>query len=128
MIYLIDHQDSFTYNAKDNSLTSNTVEVIITVYSTPVSLVDTFSTAEDIKLEVIAANGVLKNDSDPDGDTLQAVLVSQTGRLTLNSDGSLVYNPQRDFNGTDIFYYLSFDRKILVLFFRHYISSNLHKS
>jgi len=42
---------------------------------------------------------VLSNDTDPDGDALNAVLVSNVshGTLTLNSDGSFSYTPATDF-------------------------------
>src|SRR5439155_17138214 len=55
--------------------------------------------------------GVLANDSDVDGDILTAVLVSGPahGTLTLNADGSLVYMPALNFNGTDSFTYKASD-------------------
>jgi hypothetical protein len=59
----------------------------------------------------VAAPGVLANDSDVDGDTLSAVLVTgpSHGTLTLNSDGSLVYMPALNFNGIDSFTYRASD-------------------
>src|SRR3989475_8879430 len=56
-------------------------------------------------------SGVLANDSDVDGDILSAVLVSGPthGALTLNGDGSLVYMPALNFNGTDSFTYKASD-------------------
>ena len=45
-------QDSFTYYAKDDSLTSNTVEVKIIVYSIPVSVADTFSQLKILGLRI----------------------------------------------------------------------------
>src|SRR5207249_8163326 len=57
------------------------------------------------------APGVLANDTDADRDTLTAVLVSgpSHGTLTLNADGSLVYMPALNFNGTDSFTYKASD-------------------
>src|SRR5206468_97406 len=55
--------------------------------------------------------GVLANDSDVDGDTLNAVLVSQPrhGNLTLNSNGSFSYVPSANYNGSDSFTYKAND-------------------
>ena len=55
----------------------------------------------------IAAPGVLWNDVDPDGGPLTAVLVTgvTNGFLTLNPDGSFVYQPNAGFVGTDTFVY-----------------------
>src|SRR5206468_706301 len=71
---------------------------------------DSYTTPEDTQLTVNAP-GVLANDSDADGDALSAVLGSNPthGTLTLNSDGSLVYMPALNFNGTDSFTYKASD-------------------
>ncbi|KKK74387.1 hypothetical protein LCGC14_2884280, partial [marine sediment metagenome] len=55
--------------------------------------------------------GVLANDSDGDADALQAVLVNGTsrGRLSLNADGSFVYNPYAGYHGVDTFRYKAVD-------------------
>ena len=59
----------------------------------------------------IAAPGVLVNDSDINGDSLTAVLVSDVshGNLTLDSDGSFVYTPDEGYTGFDSFYYWAND-------------------
>ena len=59
----------------------------------------------------MAAPGVLGNDSDIDGDTLTAVLVSGPahGTLALNSDGSFTYTPSANYNGSDAFRYKAND-------------------
>src|SRR5207249_8273400 len=88
--------DSFAYKASDGQAQSGVATVTITV--TPVNDApvaandDTYTTPEDTQLTV-SAPGVLANDTDADGDTLTAVLVSGPahGTLTLNADGSLVY-------------------------------------
>src|SRR6185369_5688627 len=62
--------DSFTYQANDGATNSNiaTVSITITgVNDAPVAVDDSYTTAEDTQLTVIAA-GVLANDSDVDGD------------------------------------------------------------
>jgi hypothetical protein len=57
---------------------------------------------------------VLGNDSDIDGDPLQAILVSgpSNGSLTLNPDGSFVYTPNTGFFGGDSFTYKANDGKL----------------
>jgi VCBS repeat-containing protein len=52
----------------------------------------------------VAKPGVLVNDTDPDGDSLKAIKVSNPSNGTLNflkSDGSFRYTPNAGFNGTD---------------------------
>jgi VCBS repeat-containing protein len=59
----------------------------------------------------VDAPGVLDNDSDPEGDTLTAVVESGPahGTLTLNADGSFRYTPAPNFNGADSFTYRASD-------------------
>ena len=59
----------------------------------------------------VAAAGILGNDSDVDGDSLAAVLVTGLthGSLTLNADGSFDYTPDANFNGVDSFTYKAND-------------------
>ena len=54
---------------------------------------------------------MLANDTDVDGDTLTAVLVTGPahGTLTLNADGSFTYTPTANYNGTDSFTYKAND-------------------
>ena len=69
--------------------------------------------AEDMSFDLrLAATslplvGILANDSDPEGDTMNAVLVAgpSDGDLVLNNDGTFTYTPQPHFNGTDTFTY-----------------------
>lgn len=60
--------------------------------SAPVAVADSYSVARSATLTV-PANGVLSNDTDADGNTLTAikVLAPNYGSLTLNSNGSFVY-------------------------------------
>src|SRR5205823_4063833 len=69
-----------------------------------------YTTVEDTTLNIAAA-GVLANDSDVDGDTLSAVLVSQPthGSLTLNTNGRFSYVPAANYNGPDSFIYKAND-------------------
>src|SRR5256885_1204652 len=59
--------DSFTYQANDGALNSGiaTVSIIIgSVNDAPVAVDDSYSTPEDTQLTVLAAAGVLANESD----------------------------------------------------------------
>src|SRR5439155_1746673 len=105
--------DSFSYQANDGTTSGGIVTVTLTVNpqnDAPVALDDSFTTAEDTTLNV-AAPGVLANDTDVDGDSLSAVLMSQPthGSLTLNSNGSFSYTPAANYNATDSFTYKAND-------------------
>ncbi|MFD7560477.1 FG-GAP-like repeat-containing protein [Streptomyces sp. NPDC059835] len=60
---------------------------------------------------VVGAPGVLGNDTDPDGNTLTASLVTGPahGTLTLNADGSFSYQPDSAYVGNDSFTYKASD-------------------
>ncbi len=76
----------------------------------PTASDDSYSTPEDTSLSVVAP-GVLQNDSDPEGDSLNAVVQGTTshGTLTLNSDGSFSYVPTAGYFGPDTFTYVAND-------------------
>gem|GEM_PF-1274441 len=74
----------------------------------PVAMDDNFTINEDGTLVVSAADGVLANDTDTDGDALTVTGVVSgpaNGSITLDADGSFTYIPVGDFNGTDSFTY-----------------------
>ena len=110
--------DTFTYKATDGSTNSNAATVAITVHEindNPVANDEAYDTNED---NAVSGN-VLNNDTDPDNndgllgnnDNLIAVLDAgpSHGSLTLNSDGSFNYTPDRDFFGVDSFVYHAVD-------------------
>ncbi len=80
------------------------------VNDAPVANSDSWSTNEDTPL-TISSKGVLTNDTDVDGDVLVATLVTAPahGTLALSADGSFVYTPSLNFNGTDSFTYMAND-------------------
>jgi VCBS repeat-containing protein len=105
--------DSFTYRASDNTAESSPATVTITVSAVndaPTAATDAYATAEDSAMTV-GTPGVLANDSDPDGNTLSAVLASGAshGTLSLNGNGSFTYTPAANYNGSDSFTYRASD-------------------
>ena len=88
--------DSFTYTATDGIAFSNVATVTITispVNDPPVANNDNYSVNEGGTIN-FAAPGVLANDTDPDGPTLTAILVSgpaNASSFTLNPNGSFQY-------------------------------------
>ncbi len=111
--------DSFTYQVNDGQGgLSNIATVSLTVTpvnDAPIAVGDTFNPTEDSATPlVVAAPGVLANDTDPDNTAaplfagLSAMLVTPPahGTLTLNPDGSFSYQPTTlNFDGTDSFTY-----------------------
>src|SRR5262249_20323712 len=76
----------------------------------PVAVDDNAAVNQDTTLTV-AFPGVLGNDTDADGDTLNAVLVTGVshGTLTLNGNGSFTYTPATGFACVDTFTYKAND-------------------
>ena len=68
--------DTFTYSASDGASSSNTATATITVTAVndaPIASADSFSLNASDTLVVTDSQGVLVNDTDADGDSLQAV-------------------------------------------------------
>jgi len=104
---------SVTVTAEDNNgeITSQTFTWTVS-NPVPEAENDTDETGENDTLTVAAADGVLSNDSDPDGDDLSiieftngtdtetaggTVAGSDGGTFTLNTDGSYTFDPGTDF-------------------------------
>ncbi len=107
-------EDVLQYSVYDNHGGTAFATVRITVESvsdTPVGLTDVYTMLEDSTLNVSAERGVLANDTDSDGHALSAVLEQtvETGELSLNSDGSFVFSPQPNQNGSFSFTYRAED-------------------
>jgi VCBS repeat-containing protein len=89
----------------------------LTVNPLPVPANDPYSMNEDGVLTVSAAAGLLANDSDVDGESMIVSKVNNSalnvgnsvrlthGSVTVQQDGSFVYTPDADFNGTESFTY-----------------------
>jgi hypothetical protein len=107
--------DSFQYRAADNASPRNAVSALtrVTINVTegnlpPTAVAKSYSTSEDTNLQVTANDGLLRGSSDPDGNSLTAVIVREPakGRLIArSSDGSFTYQPNANVNGTDTFTY-----------------------
>ena len=82
----------------------------VTANTPPNAANDTYKANQDTPL-TITAPGVLTNDTDAEGSSLTAVLVSGPGNgtLSLNDDGSFTFTPNAGFTGTDNFTYQASD-------------------
>ncbi|MGH9223069.1 MAG: Ig-like domain-containing protein, partial [Acidimicrobiales bacterium] len=105
--------DSFTFKANDGALDSNVATVTISVRPVndgPVATMDEFSATAGTAL-VVAAPGVLSNDSDADGDALTAQLVAGAshGMLEFGADGGFTYTAAAGFSGDETFKYRACD-------------------
>lgn len=81
-----------------------------TMNAAPAAVADAYSLPQDVPLAV-AAPGVLGNDSDGDGDPLQAQLATnvQHGVLALAAGGGFTYTPITGYCGGDAFSYRAGD-------------------
>jgi VCBS repeat-containing protein len=108
--------DSFGYKASDGIITSPVATVTVTITNipapnrAPIAVTDQFGTEKNTPLNV-SAPGVLANDSDPDTNSITAVIAAfpAHGQLNLSSSGGFTYTPATDFVGTDSFTYRAFD-------------------
>ena len=108
--------DSFRYRLLVDGLRSLPATVVISVQDindAPIANDDAYVTDRGALLQVNAAQGVLANDSDADGDTLQARVIAQPaqGALSMALDGSFSYQPPSDFVGHAQFRYEAFDAR-----------------
>jgi VCBS repeat-containing protein len=98
-------QDTFTFQAVDQDGASNTVIATLQVTGPPPIVVNSsFATQTNSALS-ISGLGVLTGAAAPDGQPFTALLELNPlhGSVTLNSDGSFTYTPNRGFAGQDSF-------------------------
>jgi ELWxxDGT repeat protein len=110
--------DFFTYKAQGIGGTqveaTVTVNVTPSINAPPVGANDSYTTTYQKALNILVANGVLENDTDPNGDALTVVGVQTdvaNGTLVLNANGSFTYTPDAGFFGADSFVYTVQDSK-----------------
>ncbi len=101
--------DSFTFTANDGTADSAPAAVTLTVTpvnTAPVAVADAYLTAANTPL-LVAAAGVLANDSDAENNPLSAIKNSDPahGTLTLAAGGGFSYSPGANFAGMDSFTY-----------------------
>ncbi|HEX8770882.1 MAG TPA: Ig-like domain-containing protein, partial [Acidimicrobiales bacterium] len=101
--------DSFTYAVSDGQGSTDTGLVSFIVggpNQAPVAVDDAYATAEDTPL-VVAAPGVVGNDTDAEDDTLSAGSPSAPahGTVAFGADGSFTYTPAANYAGPDAFTY-----------------------
>ncbi len=104
--------DSFRFRVNDGRI--GTVRLNVT-NNKPATKADAYSVVHDNLLIVTPSKGLLRNDTDEDGDLLTTELVPgfdvQHGVLTLDKTGAFVYQPDPGFIGLDGFAYRVRDRE-----------------
>jgi VCBS repeat-containing protein len=104
--------DSFIYRATDGISNSPIATVTLTVGPNhpPITTNDSYVTPSNTTLTV-SAPGVLANDTDIDGTSLTAVLVTgpANGSLSFSTNGGFTYTPTSGFTGTNTFTYRATD-------------------
>ncbi|UJP05612.1 MAG: tandem-95 repeat protein, partial [Nitrosomonas sp.] len=90
--------------ASDHDTLSMTVN---SAHQAPVGTNDHYALVQNATL-IVAAPGVLMNDSDAGESPLTALLIDNPahGAVVFNSDGSFTYTPDTNFTGTDSFTYI----------------------
>jgi outer membrane autotransporter protein len=102
--------DSFTYTITDGTTTSTATVTLVVGGEAPVSADDNYSTPKNTPL-VVPASGVLGNDTDANGDTMTASVVTDpaNGAVSIDPTGSFTYTPDVGFSGVDTFTYRARD-------------------
>jgi hypothetical protein len=100
--------------ATGTATVSDVITVEVTAGATnqaPVAVDDGGYTVDVGKTLTVAGPGVLGNDSDPDGNPLDAFLMTapSRGAVSLHLDGSFTYTPSDTTAGTDTFTYRAYD-------------------
>ncbi len=109
-------KETIKLTCQDSEGAKSTTKITYTVKSVndaPRALSDNYSTDEGRRLKVSKKNGVLANDSDPDGPKpkkAKIVKKPKNGKLKFKTDGSFVYTPKRGFSGDDSFAYKAKDK------------------
>ncbi len=119
--------DSVRYTVCDNASPQNCSSGLITIIvnpaivdgdtsRAPIARNDNYTTIQNQPIVGTAANSVLVNDEDPNGDPLTVTAVTnvataQGGTITIGADGVFTYTPKADFVGIDTYTYIVCDNK-----------------
>jgi hypothetical protein len=104
--------DRFLINIQSARPVTPREVTIVVRNSAPQTLPDAYWAKGDQDLFISAANGVLANDSDPDGHALRLDSIGTPAGgqiLRIQDDGSFTYRPNPDFRGRDTFQYQASD-------------------
>lgn len=98
-------------HAGDHKITKSVVICYVKVNSVvddPSVKDDSYTIPQDSLFKVIAKNGVLANDANPDSAEVTAVLVApaEHGEVVLAADGSFTYKSEEGYEGEDYFGYV----------------------
>lgn len=112
-------EDSFTYEVTDGQLDGELVNPVVVTGTATITIGNNPPTPKDdtatTRTSEPVTGNVLKNDTDPDNDSLSVVLngtAPEHGTLKLNADGSFTYTSDDDFVGEDKFTYILTDGAI----------------
>jgi hypothetical protein len=107
---------TFTYKVNDGTVDGSTATVTLTrpADQAPTAVDDAYALPFNSPLTVSAVQGVLANDTDPEGDPITASLVAgpSTGTLTFNADGSFQFAFPPNFAGPVTFTYQVADGRL----------------
>ena len=110
---IVEGDESFFLQLRDANTTALLASGQATITDNDVanSPPDAVDDAAGVFEDTTLTGSVAGNDSDPDGDSLTYALVSDVsnGSLTLQSDGTISYTPDADYNGPDSFTYEASD-------------------
>ncbi|WP_079202870.1 retention module-containing protein [Pseudomonas sp. CC6-YY-74] len=106
----------FTYTVTDGELTSNVATATVTVGAindAPVANDDSLTASEDTPVTFTAAQ-LTGNDTDPENSplTINSVTSGTGGTAVLNSDGTVTFTPNANFNGAADFTYTVTDGEL----------------
>ncbi|MDP3840701.1 MAG: tandem-95 repeat protein, partial [Methylococcales bacterium] len=106
-----------SYQATDGNLLSNPATVTVNVAAVndaPIAVADTLTATEDTPVTYTAAQ-LLVNDTDAEGSLLRIVSVASgtNGTVVLNTDSTVTFTPNANFNGVATFSYQITDGSLI---------------
>jgi uncharacterized delta-60 repeat protein len=109
--------DSFEVKTDDGYGGADYITVNVTIQpvnDAPIADDDVYATDEDTTLIILPADGVLKNDTDPENDSLTATRDSSpaSGTLDFHDDGTFSYEPAANYTGPVTFTYHATDGEL----------------